>query len=147
VLFARRWAEDQAAAEDLVQEAFVRFWRTRDGVRDPLAYVYQCVRRVAVDAVRSQQARHHREAVIADSREVTSLFAHQLEDEEQRQRIETALSELPTDQAEIVMLKIWSDLTFAQIAEVTSSPIGTVASRYRSAIERLRRILGAIELT
>ena len=45
------------------------------------------------------------------------------------------------EQAEIVTLKIWSGLTFAQIAELTSAPAGTVASRYRYALAQLRRIL------
>ena len=67
--------------------------------------------------------------------------------EERRQQIEAALSGLPVEQAEVVTLKIWSTLTFAQIAEVTTTPPGTVASRYRYAIEHLRRTLVESELT
>ena len=146
VLFARRWALDHAEAEDIVQEAFVRFWQTRGSVRDPLAYLW-CVRNVATDAARSQQARNHREAIVAGSQRAAPVFADALEDEERRQQIAAALAELPTEQAEVVTLKVWSALTFAQIAEVTSTPAGTVASRYRYAIDRLRGVLVEKEIT
>ena len=145
VLFARRWALNHAEAEDFVQEAFVRFWRTRQGVRDPLAYLYQCVRSVALDASRSDQARKAREENRSEYTHSTAYFASSLEDEERTQRIQAALAELPTEQSEVVLLKIWSGLTFAQIAEVAGKSIGTVSSRYRYAIERLRTILAESE--
>ena len=141
VLFARRWSVDRAEAEDLVQEAFVRFWRTRNGVRDPLAYLYQTVRSAAIDAARSRQAREVREATFAERQRKSAQFVCASEYEERRQRIEAALAQLPPEQAEVVTLKIWSDLTFAQIAEVTSTPPRTVASRYRYALDNLRVVL------
>jgi RNA polymerase sigma-70 factor (ECF subfamily) len=147
VLFARRWSLDHSDAEDLVQEAFVRFWRTRDGVRDPLAYLYQTVRSVAIDAARSRQAREGREATCGASQRESPQFACALEHAERRQQIEAALAELPLEQAEVVTLKIWSALTFAQIAEVTSTPSGTVASRYRYALDNLRSVLSESEMT
>ena len=146
VLFARRWANSHAAAEDLVQEAFVRFWRTRESVQDPLAYMYQCARTVAIDAARSQCARDQREAHVAEHRTEQPMFVDTFGDQERRQRIEMALAELPAVQAEVVTLKIWSELTFEQIAVVTGAPVGTVASRYRYAMERLRRNLDKSEL-
>jgi len=147
VLFARRWCSDHAEAEELVQEAFIRFWRTRDGVRDPRAYLYQTVRSVAVDAARSRQARKAREDTHAARRCKSPQFACDLEREERRQQIEAALARLPVEQTEVVVLKIWSALTFAQIAEVTSTPPGTVASRYRYALDNLRKVLGESEVT
>ncbi len=141
VLFARRWAHDHSDAEDLVQEAFVRFWRTRDQVRDPLSYIYKSVRNLAIDAARSNGARVRREALVSNENEVSPLFQSPLEDEERRRSVELALAELPDKQAEVVTLKVWSLLSYAQIAEITSTPIGTVASRYRYAIEKLRRTM------
>ena len=146
VLFARRWALNHAEAEDFVQDAFVRFWRTRQGVRDPLAYLYQCVRSVALDASRSDQSRKLREAHRSVCNQAVSYSASSVEDEERARRIQTALAELPTEQSEVVVLKIWSGLTFAQIAEVAGKSIGTVSSRYRYAIGRLRTILAESEL-
>ncbi len=146
VLFARRWSTDHADAEDIVQDAFVRFWQTRDRVDDPLAYLYQCVRNVAIDAARSRQARIRREASIMAEATVPALV-DTLNEEELAKHVESALTKLPPEQAEVVTLKIWGALTFAQIAEVTSTPAGTVASRYRYAMNRLRQTLEKSELT
>ena len=146
VLFARRWASGPAEAEDIVQEAFVRFWRSRSQVSDPLAYLYQCVRSVATDTARSEQARNRRESQVAEQRESASMFTDALEGRERRQQLEKAIEELPDEQAEVVTLKIWSGLTFAQIAKVTQTPGGTVASRYRYAIDSLRKTLAESEI-
>jgi RNA polymerase sigma-70 factor (ECF subfamily) len=44
ILLARQWVPDRADAEDVVQEAFIRFWRSRHRVSDPAAYCYTCVK-------------------------------------------------------------------------------------------------------
>jgi RNA polymerase sigma-70 factor, ECF subfamily len=48
---------------------------------------------------------------------------------------------LPEEQRETVFLKIWSGLTLLEISEITQTPLNTVASRYRYAIEKLRERL------
>jgi RNA polymerase sigma-70 factor (ECF subfamily) len=60
------------------------------------------------------------------------LLAHAVED---------ALRDLPADQREVIALKVYEGLTFAEIAAITHTPPNTVASRYRYAIEKLRRAL------
>lgn len=55
--------------------------------------------------------------------------------------VEDALRDLPADQREVIVLKAYEELTFAEIAAITRTPPNTVASRYRYAIERLRRAL------
>ena len=57
-------------------------------------------------------------------------------------QIETALQSLPRDQRTVLTLKVWAGLTFSQIAEVESIAQGTAASRYRYALDALRRKLG-----
>src|SRR6476620_11661527 len=61
LLFARQWAASAADAEDVVQEAFLRFWRSRDRAGDPSAYLYACVRHAALDLRRGRQRREDRE--------------------------------------------------------------------------------------
>jgi RNA polymerase sigma-70 factor (ECF subfamily) len=51
--------------------------------------------------------------------------------------IEAALNQLPGDQREVVVMKIWGALTFAQIGEALGIPLNTAASRYRYALSRL----------
>ncbi len=67
VLFARQWVASRADAEDVVQEAFVRFWRSRDKAADPTAYLYGCVKRCALESLRGRQRRVRRETASARS--------------------------------------------------------------------------------
>ena len=142
VLFARNWAASHAEAEDLVQEAFVRFWPKRTRVDDPRAYLYQCIRSAAIDAARSSQQRRQRETTQATQTTDETRFETSLETRELTDSLEQALAALPAEQAEVVTLKIWSELTFEQIAKITDIPPATAASRYRYAIQRLRILLG-----
>ena len=61
------------------------------------------------------------------------------EQREHCEAIEAAIERLPQAQREVVVLKIWGDLTFAQIAQSLDESINTIASRYRYALEALRR--------
>jgi RNA polymerase sigma-70 factor (ECF subfamily) len=137
VLLARQWVASRADAEDVVQEAFVRFWRTRERVLDPTAYLFGCVKHVALDGLRGRRRQERRDMAAARP-EAEPLFVDPLEQDERRAAIEASLRELPLGQAEVVVMKIWGGLTFPQIAEALELPTNTVASRYRYAIARLR---------
>lgn len=137
VLFARQWTPGPADAEDVVQEAFVRFWRSRGEARDATAYLYACVKRCAIDWTRSTRRRVRREER-AGRAERETLLACPVEHDERRALIEVALRELPDAQREVVVLKIWGGLTFVQIGEALGIPHDTAASRYRYAITKLR---------
>jgi RNA polymerase sigma-70 factor (ECF subfamily) len=143
VLLARQWVPDRADAEDIVQEAFVRFWRSRHRAADPVAYLYTCVRHYALEWLRSRRRRVRREEAAArpEALDRTGLFTCPLEQAEWVQAIETALRRLPEGQREVLVLKIWGGLTFAQIAEALQIPVNTAASRYRYALARLREQL------
>src|SRR4051795_249341 len=65
LLFARRWTNSRADAEDIVQEAFVRFWRRQHSLENR-ALLYAMVRSTALDRLRSDQRRARREATVAD---------------------------------------------------------------------------------
>jgi RNA polymerase sigma-70 factor (ECF subfamily) len=59
--------------------------------------------------------------------------------------VQFALASISDDQREIVTMKIYGDLTFSEIAEATGLPQGTVASRYRAALVRMRELLARNE--
>ncbi len=135
LLFARQWSATQADAEDAVQAGFVKFWETRRRARDELAYLYTAVRTAAMDIGRSQRQREHRQRTVARPEE--SPFQINAERAERQARIESALSQLPADQREVVVMKIWGGLTFAQIGEIQGVSLNTAASRYRLALQRV----------
>jgi RNA polymerase sigma-70 factor (ECF subfamily) len=142
LLLARHWVANRADAEDVVQEAFVRFWRSRASVEEPVAYLYACVKRCALDWQRGRQRRQHRELAVARP-EAGSMFVAPVEQDERRLAIESALRRLPANQAEVLVMKIWGGLSFPQIAAALETSPNTAASRYRYALTKLREQLAA----
>jgi RNA polymerase sigma-70 factor (ECF subfamily) len=140
VLFARQWVASQADAEDVVQDAFVRFWRARDRVVEPTAYLYACVKHSALDCQR-QRTRQARREEAAARPEVETLLAPAQDDDERGAVVGAALHQLPEDQREVLVMKIWGGLSFPQIAEALRISANTAASRYRYALLRLREQL------
>jgi RNA polymerase sigma-70 factor (ECF subfamily) len=142
LLFARQWVSSMADAEDVVQNAFVWFWKHQPQA-GPEHYplLFSAVRSSALDLLRSHDRRLRRESDerVEVLREDMPCFDSPVENREHAEAIETALSRLPEAQREVVVLKIWGDLTFAQIAQALGESINTIASRYRYALETLRR--------
>lgn len=140
VLLARQYVGSRADAEDVVQEAFIRFWRARTTVEEPAAYVFACVKHAAFDWQRGERRRSERE--LAGARpEAAPLFVGPLQDAERRQAVELALRTLPEQQAEVLVMKIWGGLTFPQIGAALEISANTAASRYRYALDKLREQL------
>jgi RNA polymerase sigma-70 factor (ECF subfamily) len=145
VAYARQWSNNHADAEDIVQEAFVRFWRSHNNVRNPAAYLFASVKRGAVDWHRKAQRRARREKDLAQQHartEQTIFNTTPAEHAETQAAIEAAIQRLPLPQREVLILKIWGELTFDQVAEVTEVPSNTASSRYRYALDALRKDLG-----
>ncbi len=138
LLLARQYLATAEEAQDALQEGFVKFWRTRERARDLVAYLFTCVRSAALDLRRSRVARAGRERA-AES----DYFVAPAELDDRRQALETALQTLPEEQREVVVLKIWSELTFAQIAAALHISANTAASRYRYALARLQSALAS----
>jgi RNA polymerase sigma-70 factor, ECF subfamily len=140
VLFARQWVTNRADAEDIVQEAFVRFWRSRQQAADPAAYLFACVKHCAFDWQRGRKRRSRREEAVARP-ECETWFAGPLEQDERRLAIAAALRTLPESQREVLVMKICGGLSFPQIAAALRLSGNTAASRYRYALARLREQL------
>jgi RNA polymerase sigma-70 factor (ECF subfamily) len=139
VLFARRWTNCRADAEDVVQEAFVRFWRRQHSI-DNRGLLYSAVRSAALDRLRSEERRSRREASVALEHE--PHFEPQFTDLDEGQKVlAEAVDRLPNEQREVVVMKIWNELTFAEIASVLEISQNTAASRYRYALGALKKTL------
>lgn len=132
-------------AEDAVQEVFWAVLRSRRRlaeVQDLTAYLFTTLRRAAGRCA----ARRARDPMVSEVViDVVSAPAEANLDTSARygERLEKALSGLPTEQREVVVLKIDGELTFAEIAQVLGVSINTAASRYRYALEKLRDALNS----
>ncbi|HVU23083.1 MAG TPA: sigma-70 family RNA polymerase sigma factor [Opitutus sp.] len=144
LLCARQWTRSHADAEDIVQDAFVRFWRgQRQLGGEPLALLLTSIRRAALDRARRESRRSAREdGAAADQPE---WFEPAVVEDGRRRAIESALLRLPPEQREVLVLKLWGELTFAEIARQLDVPLNTAASRYRYALGALRQELTAAD--
>ena len=126
LLFARQWVHSAADAEDIVQEAFVKFWRRNHNI--------------ALDFVRRAARRARREAAVFAETESAADPQFELDDDTQS-ALAAAVDSLPCDQREVLVLKIWSELTFNEIARALGISQNTAASRYRYALSNLKKTL------
>jgi len=138
LLFARTQTRCEADAEDLLQEAVVESSGKSEGNPPDLPLVYTTLRRRAIDLARKTDRRTAREEVTTERSE-DCWFDDTIEQKETARLIERAIKNMPEKFREVVMLKIWSELTFAQIAQTLDIPLNTAASRYRYGLEILKR--------
>ena len=139
LLFARQWVHSAADAEDIVQEAFVKFWRRNHNI-DNRPLLYAAVRSIALDFVRRAARRARREAAVFAETESAADPQFELDDDTQS-ALAAAVDSLPCDQREVLVLKIWSELTFNEIARALGISQNTAASRYRYALSNLKKTL------
>ncbi|MBL9214214.1 MAG: sigma-70 family RNA polymerase sigma factor [Opitutaceae bacterium] len=146
LLCARQWTRSLADAEDVVQEAFVRYWRhQRHLPGDPRALLVTSIRRAALDLARRESRRQIREQRAGeDQAGVDPWFEASASDAGRREGLEAALRHLPPEQREVLVLKVWNELTFEQIAAALEISPHTAASRYRYGIAALRKELNPV---
>lgn len=141
VRFAAARTRNQSDAEDAVQAALTRLAGTPRllvGVNCPWAYLLRMVHNEVMLIARRQQ----RLAVAGSLADlVTHCPVDELEQEESHQAVWAALRALPPEQAEVIVLKIWEEMTFAQVAEVLELSANTVASRYQYGMAKLTQRL------
>lgn len=137
ILFARQWVPCHADAEDVFHTAFIRFWQERDRVRDPIPFLYTCVRRAALNW-RREQARREKREWAAQPEPLFGTAEDRLAKAETDEAIEEALLRLSDEQREVIVMRIWGELTFPQIGEVLSISSSTADTRYRSGLKKLR---------
>ena len=138
-LFARQKTRSEMDAEDLVQEAVLEAaQKTAAGLPDR-ELVFATIHRRAIDRARREDRRKAREVASAED-QPTVWFDVTAEERERASLIQDALAKLSDDHREVITLKIWGELSFAEIAEALEIPANTAASRYRYALEELRKL-------
>jgi RNA polymerase sigma-70 factor (ECF subfamily) len=137
VLFARQFVRTSADAEDIVQDAFIRFWRKEHSIENR-GLLYATVRSVALDLLRRDVRRARREENAALDMEQTTAPQFDFDDGSQ-QELAAAVDRLPVEQREVLVMKIWNELTFAEIGDALGISQNTAASRYRYALAALKK--------
>jgi RNA polymerase sigma-70 factor (ECF subfamily) len=140
LLFARQKSRSEADAQDLVQDAVLEaVQRGGEHQPPPVALVFATIQRRAIDLARREDRRVAREQATMESA-TDAWFDTTVEERERAGMVQNAMSQLPEIYREVVTLKVWGELTFAEIADVLGIPANTAASRYRYGIEALRKL-------
>ncbi|HZZ42310.1 MAG TPA: sigma-70 family RNA polymerase sigma factor [Tepidisphaeraceae bacterium] len=137
-LYARQWL-DASSADDVLQEAVTALLMQRPAPDDPLAWTFRVIRNAAIDHARSAARRRQRERAVAATRQ--EWFDAQADSPLDAQSAEAALRLLSDISREIVVLRIWGDVGFTQIAEIVNLSPSTVHNRYTAALEQMRHAL------
>ena len=144
--FAYAWQmlRHREDALDAVQTALTSVWSSRQRLqpgRDPRGWFYRTLRNKCVDLLRARRA--HRPGQL-DADPPATNPRDPVRDATQREelvRLRRALEELPDEMREIVLLRDYHDLSYAEVAEVLRIPVGTVMSRLHRARSALRQWL------
>jgi RNA polymerase sigma-70 factor (ECF subfamily) len=143
---ARKVLRDPALAEEVMQEVMLEVWRLASRF-DPargsgISWVMTLAHRRAVDRVRSERSHAVRElraaTAVIDYDDVTEAVEASLDAE----RVQRCLASLTSLQRECVSLAYYSGYTYAEVAELLGVPAGTVKTRMRDGLIKLRDCLG-----
>ncbi len=150
--FIRRYVGEENLAEDLFQETFVRVVRTLGSFRPEASlttWIFTIARNLCLDHLKAKK--RHREVSMdagdddreADYREAlrspTVEPGTLAEGSEEQARLRAAMAELPEPKREALVLRVYSGLSYAEIARITDAPVGTVKFRVHDAIQELAR--------
>lgn len=149
LLYARQRTASQADAEDLLQDALIRLWgyQAERNYRPPdVALAYSVLRLCGMDQGRKAGRREKKH------RKIVEFQAHDdhwldpaVEESEEAELLRDAVESLSEKLREVIVMKVWGGLTFAEIAEVLKISHNTAASRYRYALEQLETQLSHLK--
>jgi RNA polymerase sigma-70 factor, ECF subfamily len=133
-------------AQDAAQEAFLKCWRTRASltdVKNMRAWIFRVGLNAAKDLQRNAWRRRAKMLGDAPPPEVAAGLSacEALENKETLERLRQALLQLRSEEKEVFLLRQNGDLTYEEIAAMRRTPVGTVKTQMRSALNKLRQIL------
>ncbi len=145
LLFARGWGKTREDAEDLVQDAVLRMWHyqqaeNRGGGPPDLPLVFSTIRFGGLMLHRTEKRRRKREEAIVYLHDFQDVWLDPvMEEDEEALVLRESVQNLSEKLREVVVMKTWGGLTFAQISETLAISPNTAASRYRYALEQLAK--------
>jgi RNA polymerase sigma-70 factor, ECF subfamily len=149
--FMRRSGLDDASADDLAQETLLTVWRKAhlfDGSAvGASAWIFTIARNLRIDALRrTRRAGGQQMSDVAVEFEIDETLPPDvlLASSQREERVRAALSALSDEQMRVVELSFYEEKAHAEIARILGIPLGTVKSRLRLAMTRLRNLLGEL---
>jgi RNA polymerase sigma-70 factor (ECF subfamily) len=133
-LYVRQWP---AGDEDLVQDAFIKLAQQSPPPEQLLPWLYRVVRNAALAAGRGQARRRRREGRASAPEAWFATADDHLDGREATRH----LAELPLDQREVIVARIWGGLTFEEVARLTGCSLPTAHRRYQAGLAALRERL------
>jgi RNA polymerase sigma-70 factor (ECF subfamily) len=134
-------------AQDVAQEVFIKCWRTRAGLTDIKnlrAWIFRIGLNAAKDLQRNAWRRRNKPFGDAAPPEVPGKAptpSEAMENKDLMERLRKALHQLRPEEKEVFLLRQNGDLTYEEIAAMRRTPVGTVKTQMRSALQKLRRVL------
>jgi RNA polymerase sigma-70 factor (ECF subfamily) len=146
--FVARICPDRQVADEVTQTAFMTVWNNAGRFRPEAgrlrAWVLTIARNAAIDRARVRRVEIVPFETAPPAAATEGSPQEYVETFERDRAVRTALAELPDDQRTVVELAFFGGLTQTEIARVVDEPLGTVKSRVRLAMQKLRRILGPV---
>jgi RNA polymerase sigma-70 factor (ECF subfamily) len=150
--FMMRSGAVEASAEEVAQETLIMVWR-KAALFDPrttgaAGWIFTIARNLRIDALRREQRGGTRVSGTGAAESIEDVVDPQLAADSRmaaaqaESRVRTALSKLSDEQMRVVELSFYEDKAHGEIAKLLRIPLGTVKSRLRLAMERLRGLLG-----
>jgi RNA polymerase sigma-70 factor (ECF subfamily) len=140
--FLIRLTGNEADTRDVLQEIFIRLAKAPhllDGVAAPRSYLFRMAHRLVIDRHRREKTRQHCDDRAWQERDSFARPEPSADDAAWLQKsLASSLDALPPEQKAVVVLKVWEEMTFAEIAGVLDISANTAASRYRYALDKLR---------
>jgi RNA polymerase sigma-70 factor (ECF subfamily) len=147
--FAARILQDESAAEDVLQEAFVQIWE-RAAAYDPrlgkpITWAVTLTRNKAIDRLRAAQRGHRIVEAATHEQAGREMFAatsgEEVVSQERARMVREALARLPADQRQAIEMAFFGGLSQSEIASALQAPLGTIKARIRRGMLQLRGTL------
>lgn len=146
---SRRILDDPQDAEEVLQEAFLQVWKQAQGYKPGRSsvstWLVMLTRSRAIDRLRSRQSRDRTLSGLWETRPEDRTSAEAVGNvlfQERKERLRSALRELPEEQRRVIALAFYEGLSQSEIAKKDGVPLGTVKTRTLLAMKKLRKALG-----
>jgi len=138
VLYARQWCTDP---DDALQEALIDLTQQTLAPSDPVAWLFTTTKRRAINQARGDSRRQRRHVQPARHCDAAAWFYSEQEKKEEIEKLQACIQQLDPLAREILVARIWGNLSFQQIADITEISSSSVHRHYQSSLAELRRLL------